>query len=107
MDDNVTAISTYIKGDLAKDLILVTKMAESSSAVTKKAKLGVDNLSLLIGQNMVVALTAKVKSLEGHIRYLHNLVTESRDLMLDIVNGKIPILDLASGSAAGTAGGVT
>ena len=74
---NVTALSNYIKEDLAEELRLVTKMAESSSAVTKKAKLGVDNLSLLIGQNMVVALTAKVKSLEGHIRYLHNLVTES------------------------------
>ena len=103
----MTAISTYIKEDLAKDLILVTNMVESSSAVAKKAKLGMDNLSLLMGQNTVVALTAKVRALEGHIRYLHNLVAESRDLMLDIVNGKIPILDLASGSAAGTAGGVT
>ena len=77
MDGNVTAISAYIKGDLAKDLILVTKMAESSSAVAKKAKLGVDNISMLMGQNTVVALTAKVGALEGHIKYLHNPVTES------------------------------
>ena len=46
----MTAISTYIKGDLAKDLILVTKMAQSSLAVAKKSKLGVENLSLLMGQ---------------------------------------------------------
>ena len=76
MDDNVTAISTYIKGDLAKDLILVTKMAESSSAVAKKARLGMDDLSLSMSQNTVVGLTAKVGALEGQILYLQNLVRE-------------------------------
>ena len=107
MDDNMTAISTYIKGDLAKDLRLVTKMAELSLAVAKKDKLGVDNPSLLMGQNTVVGLAAKVEALEGHILYLQNLVMESGDMMLDIVNGKIPIVDLASGLALGTTGGVT
>ena len=106
MDDNVTAISTYIKGDVAKDLILVTKMAESSLAVAKKAKLGVDSLSMVMGQNTVVGLTAKVGALEGQILYLQNLVTVSGGLMLDIVHGKIPIVDLASDSAAVTAGSV-
>ena len=33
-------------------------------------------------------------------------MNESGDLMLEIVNGKIPIAALASGSAAGTAGAV-
>ena len=108
MDCKVTAISTYIKGGLAKDLILVTKMAESSSAaVAKKVKLEVDKLSLSMGQNTVVALTAKVGALEGHIQHLHNRVSELGDLMLEIVNGKIPIVDLASGSSTGTAGAVT
>ena len=96
----------YIKGDLAKDLRLVTKMAELSSAVAKKAKLGVDNLNLAISQNIVVGLTANVGALEGQILYLQNLVTESVDLMLDIINGKILIVDLASDLATGTAGGV-
>ena len=77
MDGNMTAIFTYIKGDLAEDLILVTKIAELSVVVTNKARLAVDNLSLLMGQNTVVALSVKVGVLEGHIRYLHNLVTES------------------------------
>ena len=42
LDGNVSAISTYIKGDLANDLVLVTKMAEVSSAVARKTKLGVE-----------------------------------------------------------------
>ena len=78
-----------------------------SLAVAKKAKPGVDNLSLVMGQNTVVGLTAKVGALEGQKLYLGNLVTESRDLMLDIVNGRTLIVDLASGLAAVTAGGVT
>ena len=39
-------------------------------------------------------------------RQIQNLVTESVDLMLDIINGKILIVDLASDLATGTAGGV-
>ena len=107
MDGNMTAMFAYIKGNLAKDLRLVTKMAELSSAVAKKAKLGVDNLNLAISQNTVVGLTANVGALEGQILYLQNLVMESGDLMIGIVNGKIPIIYLASGLDAGTTGGVT
>ena len=75
--------------------------------VTKKAKLGADNLSLPMDQNTVVALISKVGALEGHIQYLHNLVTELRDLILEIINDKIPIVDLAAGLATGTTGAVT
>ena len=103
----MAAISTHIKGDLARDLMLVTKMAESSLAMVKKARLGVDNLKLTMGQNTVVTLEAKVGTLEGHIQYLQTLVTESSDLMLEINNGKIPIANLTTGSATGTAGTVT
>ena len=49
----MAAISTHIKGYLARDLMIVTKMAEVSSVMAKKARLGVDNLKLLMGQNMV------------------------------------------------------
>ena len=67
LDGNKSAISTYLKGDLAKDIVLVTKMAEAPLAVAKKAKLGLDNLNFLMGQNTVVVLKAKVRALEGHI----------------------------------------
>ena len=66
-----------------------------------------DNLKLTMGQNTVVVLRAKVGTLEGHIQYLQTLVTESSDLMLEIVNGKIPIAKLTTGLATGTAGAVT
>ena len=102
----MAAISTHIKGDLARDLMLVTKMTESSSAMAKKAKLGVDNLKLTMGQTTVVTLEAKVGTLEGHIQFLQTLVTDSSDLMLEIINNKIPIANSTTGSATGTAGAV-
>ena len=103
----MAAISTHIKEDLARDLMVVTKMTESSSAMVKKARLGVDNLKLMMGWNTVVALEAKVGTLEGHIQYLQTLVTETGNLMIEIVNGKIPVENLTTGSATGTAGAVT
>ena len=106
LDGNVAVISTQIKGDLARDLVLVTKIAESSPAMAKKARLGVDNLKLTMGQNRVVVLEAKVVTLEGHIQFLQTLVTDSSDLMLEIINNKIPIANSTTGSATGTAGAV-
>ena len=55
----------------------------------------------------MVALKAKVGTLEGHIQYLQTLVTESGNLMLEIVNGKISIVNLTTGSTTGTAGAMT
>ena len=75
--------------------------------VPKKTRLGVENIKLTMGQNMVVAFEVKVGTFEGHIQYLQTLVTESSDLMLEIVNGKTTIANLTTGSATGNAGAMT
>ena len=68
---------------------------------------GVHPLNLLLGQNTTAALTKHAETLEGQLHHLHELASDSSSLMLDIINGKIPIVVQASGSGTSTAGVLT
>ena len=97
LDNSVSIMANYLQGDLASDLGRITTLAQGGSSMAKSATLGVSNLNLAVGQNSTATLTKHIEKMEGRIQHLNDLIADSSNLMLDIINGKIPILSRATG----------
>ena len=98
LDTSVSTMATYLRGDLATELGNITTLAQSASSMASSAVKGVTTLNTRVGQNSTATLNQHITTLEGRIDHLHDLITESSSLMLDIINGKIPIRGQAAGS---------